>query len=114
MKPDSSNQVLAAHLNRLLEGQELSRMALARRMGVSDGTLGRIKYGTANPTVEVIDRIARHFRVKPWELLCPLDETADGRSSLPGPELIPGLHEELAALDAGQQQALLAMLRALR
>lgn len=73
MRLTHSNQALAQHLTRLLDGADGSRMDIAKRMGVADGTLGRIKYGTGNPTIEVLDRIAHYFRVEPWELLRPTD-----------------------------------------
>lgn len=113
MRPSDSNRALTAHLSRLLEGQGLSRMALSKRIGVADGTLGRIKYGTGNPTIDVIDKIARYFRVKPWELLQPLDGSA-AISADAVPALAPGLHEEIAALDSRQQRALLALIQSLR
>lgn len=49
----------------------MSRLDLAKIMGVADGTLGRIKYGTGNPTVEVLDQIASFFRIPTWKLLQP-------------------------------------------
>lgn len=50
-----------------------SRMALAEKIGVGDGTLGRIVYGTGNPSVSTLDQIAHYFRVSTWQLLKPDD-----------------------------------------
>lgn len=113
MRLSDSNQALSAHLNRLLAGQDIARLELAKRMGVADGTLGRIKYGKGNPTIDVVDKIARYFRVHPWELLQPVADVAD-RVCEPEAEYmtaIPGLQEEIKQLSRGQQQALLSMIR---
>lgn len=50
---------------------DISRLDLSRQMKVADGTLGRIKYGTGNPTVEVLEQIARFFKIEAWQLLMP-------------------------------------------
>lgn len=113
MRLGDSNQALTANLNRLLEGQELSRIELARRMRVADGTLGRIRYGTANPTIDVLERIARYFRVKPWELLRPVDTSPEDDATHLS-EWVAGLWEEIDSLNEQQQRALLGALRALR
>lgn len=71
----NSNKVLTERLSALLDAAEGSRLDLAKRMNVSDGTLGRIKYGQANPTLDVVDRIAAFFRIEPWMLIKPDGET---------------------------------------
>lgn len=40
-------------------------------MNVSDGTLGRMKYGTANPTLDVLCNLSNFYRIEPWQLLVP-------------------------------------------
>ncbi|HET6807213.1 MAG TPA: helix-turn-helix transcriptional regulator [Frateuria sp.] len=55
----------------------MARLDLSRRMGVADGTLGRIKYGRGNPTLDVVDRIANYFRIAPWKLIQPENEDAN-------------------------------------
>lgn len=47
------------------------RPQLAARMGIGDKTLGFIKAGTGNPTLENIAKVAAFFRVQPYELLRP-------------------------------------------
>lgn len=81
---NNSKPVLAANLSALLETRsDVSRLELSKRMGVADGTLGRIKYGTGNPTVEVLDQIAGFFNIRTWQLLKPGDEaTADNIRAL--------------------------------
>lgn len=70
-----SKQVLAKHLADLLASRpDLPRMEHAKLMGVGDGTLGRIVYGTGNPGLEIVDAIASYFRVEPWRLLQPEPE----------------------------------------
>lgn len=89
-------------------------MDVARRMGVADGTLGRIKYGTANPTVDVVDRIARYFRVEPWELLRPVDYRAVTDEGGKYATRVPGLAQAVDALSTSQQAALLRMIESFR
>lgn len=70
---NDSKAVLAGRLSALLSSRpEKSRLDHSKAMGVADGTLGRIKYGTGNPTVDVLDQIAAYFRIPTWELLKPL------------------------------------------
>lgn len=72
---NASKATLAENLTALLATKpDVSRLALSKQMGVADGTLGRIKYGTGNPTVEVLDQIADYFRIPAWQLLKPRDE----------------------------------------
>ena len=72
-----SKQALADRLTALLAAKpELPRIEHAKLMGVGDGTLGRIMYGTGNPGVEILDAIAAYFRVKTWQLLQPTDEAS--------------------------------------
>jgi transcriptional regulator with XRE-family HTH domain len=67
-----TKKILAENLSALLETRpDISRLNLSKQIQVADGTLGRIKYGTGNPTVEVIEQIARFFKIEPWQLLVP-------------------------------------------
>jgi len=115
MRLESSNSVLSRKLATLLEQRsELSRLDHSKVMGVSDGTLGRIKYGTGNPTLDVVDAIARYFRVPTWRLLQPehpeADTSAAWTTTSPaharlastlmhsGPQLSPAAAEAIEAL----------------
>ncbi|UZW62738.1 hypothetical protein [Lysobacter enzymogenes] len=40
-------------------------------MGIGDKTLGFIRAGTGNPTLESISSVADYLRVKTWQLLAP-------------------------------------------
>lgn len=71
MRLSDSNQALSEALGELLAGEKLARIELAKRMGVADGTLGRIKYGKGNPTLEVVDQIAHYYRLPAWQLIQP-------------------------------------------
>jgi len=80
---NSSKDALSANLTALLDTRsDVSRLNLSKMMGVADGTLGRIKYGTGNPTIEVLDQIASFFRVPSWTLLRPTEDPAEESPSL--------------------------------
>ncbi|HEY0201128.1 MAG TPA: helix-turn-helix transcriptional regulator [Burkholderiaceae bacterium] len=112
MRLGDSNQVLSDHLNRLLSGSEVARIELAKRMGVADGTLGRIKYGKGNPTIDVVDKIARFYRVQPWELLRPVQEgVAEDSADYVIDPVASRLHEWIDKLDTQQRLGLLQLLK---
>ncbi len=69
MAKNYSKPILAAHFSALLDSKAGSRLDHAKAMGVGDGTLGRIKYATGNPTVENLDQIANYFSTETWRLL---------------------------------------------
>ncbi|PVX77195.1 hypothetical protein [Paraburkholderia unamae] len=65
-------KVLSDNLTTLLESRpDISRLNLSKQIKVADGSLGRIKYGTGNPTIETLEDIARFFKVEAWQLLAP-------------------------------------------
>lgn len=98
----SSKQTLAENLTILLASKPAgSRIELSKRMGVADGTLGRIKYGTGNPTIEVLDQIAGFFRIPTWELLKPTE-----------PESLASAIGELAKLTTPRSRAALQSIQA--
>lgn len=71
-----TREVLAKNLNSLLAKKKEaagggSRLDFSREIGVADGTLGRISYGSGNPTLDVMLQLAEHFRLEPWQLLAP-------------------------------------------
>lgn len=75
MMLDDTLKTISANYQRLLARKPHagSRMDLAKRIGVGDGTLGRIMYGTGNPGVDTLVQLANYFHVEPWELLFPAD-----------------------------------------
>lgn len=66
-------KTLADNVTRLIDRlpDRQPRPQLAARMGIGDKTLGFIRAGTGNPTLENIAKVAHFLRVKPWELLHP-------------------------------------------
>lgn len=67
-----TKQILQENLKALLATRpEISRLNLSREMAVADGTLGSIQYGKGNPTLEILESIARFFNLETWQLLCP-------------------------------------------
>jgi transcriptional regulator with XRE-family HTH domain len=51
------------------ERQELSQEALAEKAGISRGYLARLETGRHDPTVGVVEKLARALRVKVADLL---------------------------------------------
>lgn len=80
-----NRKILADNLTRLLATRDESRLSLSKKMGVADGSLGRIKYGTGNPTLEALESIARFFRLEVWHLFIP-DLDPKNPPPLPGGE----------------------------
>jgi len=67
-----TRQILQTNLKALLATRpETSRLNLSKEMKVGDGTLGSIQYGKGNPTVEILEAIAKFFKLETWQLLCP-------------------------------------------
>jgi hypothetical protein len=67
-----TKQIIQDNLKTLLATRpETSRLNLSKEMKVGDGTLGSIQYGKGNPTLEVLETIARFFKLETWQLLCP-------------------------------------------
>lgn len=67
-----TKKILAENISALLATRpDLPRMEIARQMKVGDGTLGNIKYGKGNPTIEVLEQIAKFFNLEAWQLLVP-------------------------------------------
>ena len=59
----------AAKMKQLRERLDLTQEALAKRVGVHRVTLTNIESGEASPTLAVVERLARVFRVKLDELI---------------------------------------------
>lgn len=64
-----TKKILAENITALLKRYpDTSRLNLSKRMGVADGSIGRMKYGTGNPTLDVLEGVARFFNVEVWQL----------------------------------------------
>jgi len=108
-------QILAESVTKLLDTrQDISRLNLSRLMGVADGTLGRIKYGSGNPNVETVEQIARFFKYDAWQLLVPgFDPIAPPALGSPANDR----REQLPAAPAGgttEEEELLSIFRRLK
>ena len=55
---------LAIRLKRLREVRGLSQTALAEKAGISRGYLARLEAGRQDPTLSVIERLAKALKVK--------------------------------------------------
>lgn len=69
--------VLAANLNRLIarektrEGLLVSNAKIGKATGISSNTIGRMRRGDGRATVGSIAKVARAFKIQPFEMLYP-------------------------------------------
>lgn len=96
-------EILKQNVRALLKSKPGSRIKKASDMDVADGSLGRIVYGTGNPTLEVLTRIATHFNKEPWQLLAP-NCGADVQGSSLQPPAVAKHISQLAATGASRQE----------
>lgn len=107
MLPDPANKALADNLDDLISAmpRKVPRPELASRIGIGDKTLGFLKAGNGNPTLENISKVARYFKIEPWQLLKPksseLTEGIDSLASLATPRSRAALQTIQAAADQG-------------
>lgn len=78
-------------------------------MGVADGTLGRIKYGKANPTLDVVDQIANYYRIPAWRLIQPESERV-GETPAEYSQVVRSIIERVTEMTVDKQRALLCLL----
>jgi ribosome-binding protein aMBF1 (putative translation factor) len=64
-------QALAAHVRRLRKAREWSQDQLAAEAGIEQNAVSLIENGRANPTILVIEQIARALSVRLPDLLEP-------------------------------------------
>ena len=57
------------NVRRVRKERDLSQEALADEVGLAVTYVGQIERGTRNPTLEIVERLARALRVKPLDLL---------------------------------------------
>ena len=77
-----------------LETQE----KLSKKTGIGQATLSRTLNAATWPSSKIIEKIAKAFRIEPWQLLVPGFQP---RSSAPGAEIPPNervLLDQIAAL----------------
>lgn len=72
----SAVQVLAAHLNALMDADPASSstLKLAARSGVKQRTINNAQKARHDPKLSTIEGLARAFRLEPYQLLCPTDD----------------------------------------
>lgn len=81
-----------------------SQNALAKKSGVSQSHIGRILRGESTPTVEMIEALARAFRIPPSKLLTEkLGRSQAGREQTALSDKAALLIERISQLDRSQQ-----------
>lgn len=94
-----TKNVLWANVHALMlkhYGEEnLSR--LARDCGIGLGTTTRIKQQQTSVGLEIVDKIAEHFNVHPWQLLVPGFDPASPPTLMPVSASERQLYERLSA-----------------
>lgn len=79
-------------------------------MGVADGTLGRIKYGKANPTLDVVDQIANYYRIPAWRLIQPESDRV-GEAPAEYSQVMKSIIDRISQMSCEKQRALLCVLQ---
>lgn len=69
MAMDDVKRRLANNLRRLRLAKGLSQEALAHEVGSQRTYISELERAKRNPTIDVVDRLARFFEVKPGDLL---------------------------------------------
>lgn len=68
---DNARANLAANLRRLREGRSASQQQVSQQAGIPRATWASLESGTANPTLEVLTRVANALQVSIEELIGP-------------------------------------------
>jgi transcriptional regulator with XRE-family HTH domain len=69
MAMDDVKRRLATNLRRLRLAKSLSQEALAHEVGSQRTYISELERAKRNPTIDVVDRLARYFEVKLGDLL---------------------------------------------
>ena len=75
-------ELIAWNIRRIRVAKDISQERLAFDAGVDRSYLGSVERGEANPTVDVLDRLAGTLDVPLTELFEEIDETAASSQSL--------------------------------
>jgi transcriptional regulator with XRE-family HTH domain len=67
-------KILGRNIRRVREALDASQEEIAFRAGMNRPYLSDVERGARNPTVEVVERIAKALKVDPAELFRPLTE----------------------------------------
>lgn len=73
---DDVRKLIQANTERIIGGRRPgeTRQQLAKRIGIGDGTLGRLLDNGGNPQLKTLVSLADALKVQPWELLSPEDK----------------------------------------
>jgi transcriptional regulator with XRE-family HTH domain len=74
-KPLSLARALGLRIKQLRMARGMTQEDLAEAAGLFRTYMSRVEAGTANPTLSVLELLARHLKVTPSELLLPPDPT---------------------------------------
>jgi len=75
--------LIAANLRRIRLERLCSQELLAHDSDVALSYLWKLEKGTANPTVDVLERLAATLQVHPRDLLAEIDPKAEQPAALP-------------------------------
>lgn len=80
-------KTLADNLNRLMDKHHESNQRLADACGVANGAIHRIRHATTAVTLTTLEKLARHYRLEPWQLLIEdLDDAHPPQLAYPNSE----------------------------
>jgi len=65
----SLSKTFGRNVRRVRKERGLSQEALADEVGLAVTYVGQIERGIRNPTLEIVERLARALKVKPLDLL---------------------------------------------
>ncbi|GAP37355.1 helix-turn-helix transcriptional regulator [Piscinibacter sakaiensis] len=68
---NSARRHLAKNVNALVNTRTGTLEQLVKALGVSNGTLGRIRNAEVETGVDKLTEIAAYFGIEPWQLLAP-------------------------------------------
>jgi transcriptional regulator with XRE-family HTH domain len=85
MTAKCANQILAENIRQLMSGHQTlgTQAALARKSGLAQSSIQRVITAAVHPQLDVIEAIARAFKVTPAELLTPHLNAESTRSAQP-------------------------------
>lgn len=67
----SSKTALAKNLRLLMDSEGLSEAKAAQKTGVSQKGLNKILNENTSATIDIIERIAKAFKIPTWQILTP-------------------------------------------
>jgi len=82
MTTKHANQILAENIRRLMRGHQTlsTQAALARKAGLAQSSIQRVLSAAVHPQLDVVEAIAKAFKVAPADLLTDEVDARDNRS----------------------------------